>query len=208
MSVKTKYLASTDSYFHAYNRGVDHARIFFSPDDYQGFLRRLRFGPLPENAAAPFQKDDARIEARDNIEIIAYCLMPNHYHFILHQLAANVISELIGRACNGYVKAVNIRLGRSGHLFEGKYKMRLVGDNRDLLHLSRYIHLNPVRAGLVMKPEDWPYSSCRDYYAESVHSFVHPDVVLEELGGRDCYREFVESYTEEDKGYIEKCLIG
>ncbi|MCL5021168.1 MAG: transposase [Bacteroidetes bacterium] len=209
MSTKTRHLASTDVYFHVYNRGVNHSPIFFSPLDYQDFLERtkrtLQRETNPETSCR--SESNAPLENPAGTELIAFCLMPNHFHFIVHQLAINGVSDLIGRVCNGYVKAINLKMHRTGHLFEGKYKIRLIDSNRYLLHLSRYIHLNPVRARLVTHAESWPYSSCGTYYRQDKYSFVRPEVVLGQFRDRIEYREFVESYKEDDKGEIMRYLF-
>ena len=133
--------------------------------------------------------------------------MPNHFHFILHQLQENGLLQFIAKICNGYVKAVNLEQERSGHLFEGKYKLKLIDDNGYLLHLSRYIHLNPVRAGLVSRPEDWRYSSCREFYDIDSEKFVHKEIVLSQFGNAKEYRKFVEEYRPEDQDRIKKFLF-
>ncbi len=159
MSYKTKYLAATDAYFHVYNRGVNRTPIFYLNQDYLDFLARTEKALNPVGTIGPAPGAADSENAGGKVEVIAFCLMPNHFHFILHQISENGMSEFMSRLCNGYVKAVNLREGRYGHLFAGKYKMRLVDDNRYLVHLSRYIHLNPVRAGLSRKAEEWTYSS-------------------------------------------------
>ena len=141
------------------------------------------------------------------VKMIAYCLMPNHYHFILQQLDANGLSQFIAKLCNGYVKAVNLEQQRTGHLFDGKYKLRQIEENEYLLHLSRYIHLNPVRAKLVSQPQHWQFSSCKEYYGDIPIQFIHPEIVLEQFSQNNTYQQFVELYQAEDKYKIEKYIF-
>lgn len=206
MSTKTKYLATVDTYFHVYNRGVSRLPVFFSAADYNDFLRRVR--KQLERPSDTLNVIQAQSQPHNNgrVELVAYCLMPNHFHFILHQLAANAISDFMGHVCNGYVKAINLKMRRSGHLFEGKYKMKLIDDNSYLLHLSQYIHMNPVRARLVKRAEDWAFSSCRTYYGLATDSFISTEAILGNFSSREEYLAFVESYREEDKEDMEKYL--
>jgi REP element-mobilizing transposase RayT len=191
MSRKTPYIQSTDSFFHIYNRGVNRQKIFFEDDNYNFFLQRLN-DYLPSS----------------HVSIIAYRLMPNHFHLIIHQLEAEAISKYIGRVCKSYVRAINKRFDRTGHLLEGKYKMKPIGEVSYLLHLSRYIHLNPVRAKLVEKGEMWMYSSFRTFLRlESMSVTIHPQIVMQEFKNPFDYREFVESYTPNDRDKISKFLF-
>jgi len=93
------------------------------------------------------------------LSVIAYCLMPNHYHFLLRPEEDGALSRFIQRLFNSYTQAFNKQQGRSGTLFEGRAKSILVDTDEYVLHLCRYIHLNPVKAGLVAYPGEWPYSN-------------------------------------------------
>jgi REP element-mobilizing transposase RayT len=88
--------------------------------------------------------------------------MPNHYHFLL-EISSEDFSIAMQKFSISYVKSINKRYNRTGSLFEGAFQARRIDRNEYLLHLSRYIHLNPVLAGLVRHPEDWVYSSYREY---------------------------------------------
>jgi putative transposase len=192
MSNKTDYLASVNAYFHVYNRGIDHAPIFFSNRNYRYFLTKMRSAVLQES----------------NVQLVANCLMPNHFHILLQQKAEHGMSAFMSHVCNGYAKAVNSEQNRSGHLLEGKYKLKSVDDNRYLLHLSRYIHLNPVRAKLAASVEEWPYSSYGEYIHPDTNStIVHPEIILNQFANTNEYRTFVEEYQIEDKTMIQKFLF-
>jgi REP element-mobilizing transposase RayT len=94
--------------------------------------------------------------------VITYVLMPNHYHLLI-QARTDSLSHAMQLFGISYTKAINKRFQRTGVLLQGAFQAKLVDRDNYLLHLSRYIHLNPVRAGLVQHPEDWNYSSYRDY---------------------------------------------
>jgi putative transposase len=162
------------NYYHIYNRGVNKERIFFRPQHWDFFLYRL-----------------AHYCTQKETELIAYCLMPNHYHLLVyiktHDFGRNVMHPL----GVSYTKAVNQQLGRSGHLFQGSFQAQLVDKDAYLLHLSRYIHLNPVIAGLVESPQDWEYSSYREYISEHRGNFLRPEIILNQFPSSAAYEDFV-----------------
>lgn len=98
-----------------------------------------------------------------DISIIAYCLMPNHYHFLVRQNSDKSISDFIQAVFNSYTKAFNKRYNRSGPLFEGRFRSIEVDEQDYLIHLCAYIHLNPRKAGLRKKLGDWPYSNLPEW---------------------------------------------
>jgi putative transposase len=97
------------------------------------------------------------------VDIIAFCIMPTHVHFALRQLTEGGISMYMGNVLNSYARYFNIKYRRKGPLYEGRFKSVLVESNEQLYHLTRYIHLNPVTAGLADKPEEWKASSYNEY---------------------------------------------
>ena len=133
-------------YYHVYNRGCNREPIFLCDDNYIYLLRQIQ-----------------KYLPGASVSIIAYCLMPNHYHFLLRSEIDGAVWHFIQRLFNSYTQAYNRRYVRSGTLFEGRAKSIEVDDERYAIHLCRYIHLNPVVAGLVEGPEDWPYSNYREW---------------------------------------------
>ncbi len=132
-------------YFHVYNRGLNHAQVFFSARNYIYFLELLK-----------------RNIDRYGITVTAYCLMPNHYHLLIRPSSDDGLQWLMKGLAGSYVQAVNLEQGRQGPLFQGRYRAIWVDDESYLIHLARYIHLNPVEAGWVSSPEKWNYSNYRD----------------------------------------------
>jgi len=130
-----------------------------------------------------------------------YVLMNNHYHLILETPEAN-LSKVMHYINGSYTNYINIKRKRSGHLFQGRYKAILIDRDRYLLELSRYVHLNPIRAALVVKLEDYVHSSYGLFVTRSKEDIVYRDLILEmvsrggeEVGGRGGakrYRDFVE----------------
>ncbi|VAW31914.1 hypothetical protein MNBD_CHLOROFLEXI01-3643 [hydrothermal vent metagenome] len=168
---------SKGSTFHIYNRGANRAPIFFSQENYLYCLRLIK------KYAITYQ-----------ITLIAYCLMPNHYHFLLRQDGDIPISKFINVLFNAYVQAINWQRSRSGTLFEGRFKHKLVDRDEYLIHLCRYIHANPVKAGLVTRLEDWPYSNYPEWIGERPGKLVDHDFVDAYFPERQNYTEFVLDY--------------
>ena len=97
------------------------------------------------------------------IDIIAYCIMPTHIHLVLCELKETGISGFMRKLLDSYTRYFNIKNSRKGPLWQGRFKSILIKTDEQLLHLTRYIHLNPTSDGLVDRPEDWEYSSYREY---------------------------------------------
>ena len=131
--------------YHVTSRGNNRQAIYLDDGDRADFLDLLSRG-----------------HARFNLQIFAFCLMTNHYHLFLRTPAANLAAALQWLNAT-YTGRFNRRHHRSGHLLQGRYRSVLVADEAHWLHLSIYLHLNPVRAGLVHDPADYEWSSFRDY---------------------------------------------
>jgi REP element-mobilizing transposase RayT len=179
-----------DETYHVYNRGVDHGDIFFNRDNYLFLLRRLRHYCPPALG-----------------RIIAYCLMPNHYHLIVRVLSEEFGLRVMQPLLVSYTKAINKQQDRSGHLFQGPFHARRVTTDADLIHLSRYVHLNPVAAGFVARPEDWEYSSFRDYIGLRPGSLPEPDAVLVHFSSAAAYAEYVCGPADPRAGLLKELLI-
>lgn len=190
MSIKTNHLLSEGACFHVYNRGVNRGKIFIETRIYRYVVDRMH-----------------KYNDPGSMEIIAYCLMPNHFHFLVRQYIPLGTTKFFKGVCGGYVRAINNDYEKSGHLFEGKFKIKPVDSVNYLLHLSRYIHLNPVRAGMVAVPEDWEFSSCRAYFGMDETTLVQPEMVHREAGGMEGYKRFVKEYIVNERKRIERFLF-
>ena len=177
-------------YYHLYNRGVNPQPIFFEEKNWGYFIRRLRHYCTP-----------------DLIEIVAYCLMPNHYHVLAYLKDDDLSTKIMQPFTVSYTKAVNRQRDRIGPVFQGPFKAKLVDKNEYLLHLSRYIHLNPVMAGITGNPKSWVFSSYQDYVGLRNGTLSKPDIVLSQLPSRQAYAKFVRAYTETDRKFIEHLML-
>lgn len=125
------------------------------------------------------------------VDLIAYCLMPTHVHLVLKQLKDNGVSTFMCNILNSYSKYFNTKHGRRGPLWETRFKSVLVESDEYLLHLTRYVHLNPSTAMLVDKPENWKFSSYQEYLSQSNEDcFCKYDDILDITP--HSYKNFVE----------------
>ena len=142
-------------YYHVYNRGCNRERIFANDGNYAFLLKRAK-----------------AILSDNPVSVIAYCLMPNHYHFLLRPGEDDALSRFFQRLFNSYTQAFNKQQERSGTLFEGRAKSKLVDSEEYVIHLCRYIHLNSVRAGLVLNPGEWIYSNYLEWVEQRNDTLV------------------------------------
>lgn len=149
--------------------------------------RYLEMKEIPRHAQTNLISEKEKL-----VQIIAYCIMPTHIHLILKQLKDNGISMFMSNVLNSYTKYFNTKHERKGPLWETRFKSVLVENDDYLLHLTRYIHLNPVTAELVDAPEDWKASSYEEYASETSNEsrICKYDHILNTKP--NLYRQFVE----------------
>ncbi|MFY9493303.1 MAG: transposase [Minisyncoccia bacterium] len=141
-------------HYHIYNRGVNKSPIFYNEDDYLRFLHGVYFfndsNFTPEDFYHPQRYQGLALDAKqprnEMVDILAWCLMPNHYHFILSQKTEKGISKFMHRLGTGYTMYLNRKYEGSGHVFQGTFRAKLIDNNEYFQHLTRYIHINPVSA--------------------------------------------------------------
>lgn len=122
--------------------------------------------------------------------------MPNHFHILLRQLRDDGVREFISKVSNSYTKYLNTKYGRSGPLLQGEFKAVSIETDEQLLHVSRYIHLNPFVAKLVNKHEDYNYSSYPIFTGLYTDNRCNPEPILEMIGGTEKYKDFVTGHED------------
>src|SRR3989338_7393613 len=170
-------------YYHVFNRGVDKRTIFSNESDFQRFLKSMKefnvvkpIGSIYENF---FRKSkNSKGSDKPLVKFIAYCLNPNHYHFILCPIVANGIEKFIHRLNMGYAKYFNEKYKRSGALFQGSFKSVHVESNEQFLYLSAYVNLNYLVHGLGHSVSK---SSWEEYTGMPEVKFCNKSLVKEQL---------------------------
>ncbi len=182
------------NYFHVYNRGVEKRVIFLDEQDHGVFLSYLKEylsekdekelrNKLTDIKLSDRAKDKIRKSLRlnnyyDGIILLAYCLMPNHFHFFIKQNDSVNLDQFMRSFCTRYVMYFNRKYKRVGPLFQGRYKAVLVTDDSQFVHLSRYIHQQALALQGPSLQNAHP-SSYPEYIGERVSGWVHPEDVLE-----------------------------
>jgi len=165
------------SYYHLFNRGNNKGRIFFDINDYFYFLNQFNH------------------YLATHIDVFAYCLMPNHFHFFVRINNGPGFDKGIKNFLISYSKTINKKYGRVGSLFQGRYKLSEVKTNAHFTRIITYIHQNPMSAGLSKSLEDYHFSSYKAYISNK-RTIIKRKEVLEWFGG-------IESFIEAHKFIIK-----
>jgi putative transposase len=174
--------------YHIFNRTLGQARLFANPADYEYCLQLVR-----------------RYRGRYGVAVIAYCLMPDHYHFLLRQEADEPLSKFVLAVFNGYSQAVSRQHGgRTGLRLRGRFRHAWIDCKELLAPLCRYIHLDPVRAKMVSKPESWVYSNYLEWVGRRTGGLSDRMFMHEHFATAETYREFV--YDREDEARARDAL--
>lgn len=188
-----KIIFATGEYYHIYNRGVDKRNVFSDQYDIGRFFQSMQefnsilpIGSIYENS---FRKD--QLSTTPLVEFVAYCLNPNHYHFLIKQISDKGIEKFMQRLGGGYTKYFNKKYKRNGSLFQGVYKAKHVNSNAYLLHLSVYINGNNQLGSLVSKLSK---SSVTEYFSsDNKVYFCNKVIILSQFPNIEAYRVFFES---------------
>lgn len=203
-------------FYHLYNRGVNKQPVFLTSHDYKTFLYYLKNYLTPPY---PGQKHpNRRSDLHEQIELIAYVLMPNHFHLLVKQVTERAITKFMRCLSNSYVKCFNEQHNRTGPLFEGKYKAALIETEPYLLHLTRYIHLNPKELSSGRSDlRNYPYSSYKDYLAKRKRKtgWLRSEEILAffktaqrtSLKDMLSYQSFVEDYIQNPEEVLEELTL-
>jgi len=161
---RTARLTYQGGFYHIFNRGLEKRVIFKRDKDYDKLLDKL-----------------SQLIVEGDWIIYAYCLLPNHYHLLVEE-NKTPIAKLMGRLFTSYGVYFNKKYKRQGPLFQDRFKSKLIQKDAYFLEVSRYIHLNPYKANLVNDPQDYPYSSLREYTGKGLRKIINLDHVTRLLG--------------------------
>lgn len=177
-------------YYHVYNRGHNKQVIFYDAKDYQRYLKRL-----------------GEYLGKHEVTLLAYCLMPNHIHLLLRQDGEGSVDQFIHRLHTAYTMYFNKKYDKVGAVFQGRFKAKKIDTDEYLLHVSRYIHINPVELfashaqgpALSVELEEYPWSSYGEYINPRLRPISDPNIIHNyfsnlPLRGKTTYRSFVEEY--------------
>lgn len=206
-----------DGYYHIYNRGVAKSTIFEDRDDYVAFLADLKFylSPIPKHfkgSTLKVSQDDKTYiyfpsqqpkNHNGKIDLVAYCLMPNHFHLCIRQTDKMSMTAFMRSLSTKYSMYFNKKYERVGPLFQGIYKAVLIHDEQQFLYLTKYIHRNPLDLMMSNREElsSYPYSSYRNYLGIIHQDWIHVENVLtyfSKSNPRTNYENFVEGSESEN----------
>ncbi|MDO8610623.1 MAG: transposase [bacterium] len=209
---------SNNSYYHVYNRGVEKRLIFQDKQDYAVFLSYLQTYLTPKDEELlTHQLSDPSLSSRekdkvlnllklnnftDEITLLAYCLMPNHFHFLLKQKEANSMDKFMNSLGTRYTMYFNKKYERVGSLYQDVYKAVIVFTTEQLLNVSHYIHKNPVKDHPRLRTEGVPQrayfsqpSSYPEYLGQRTTEWIHPEEILSYFSdshSNNSYKNFIE----------------
>lgn len=191
--------------YHILNRGIAHQPIFQNRSNYRRVLETIAYYQFQNPPLRYSHYIRLNIKEKSAylknlkkknllVENVAYCLMPNHLHFLLRQLKDNGISTFMSNLANSYTRYFNTKYKRVGPLFQGKFKAVRVETDEQLVHLSRYIHLNPFTSYVVKsikQLEKYPHSSLPEYLNLQKTSMCAKQMILDRFINLQAYKKFV-----------------
>lgn len=216
----------SNAFYHVYNRGVEQRKIFQDDQDYSVFLSYLQTYLTPKNeneltGIILSQKSSAKDKDKavkllrmknysDNVQLVCYALLPNHYHLLIKQ-GNKILNSFMNSIGTRYAMYFNKKYKRKGVLFQDVYKAVLIETDEQLLHLSRYIHLNPLKALNLYSQKcleaDFPFS-LPEFLGRRITSWVNPSYILNYFSKTNPqmrYENFL--WSEEDSSLISRMGI-
>lgn len=188
-SRNTVRIDTPDAYYHVYARGASKQPVFREPADQQYFTslieRYLSEREAFDKSGVPYPN------FHDQLELLTFCLMGNHFHMLVHQLEQGSLSLFMKSLMTSYCRYFNFKYKRSGSLFENRYKASRIDSDGYLQHVSRYIHLNP------RSWKRYRYSSIGYFRSGGEPSWLNTAPILDNFASRADYIDFVESYEAE-----------
>ncbi|MEK9155971.1 MAG: hypothetical protein AAB360_01550 [Patescibacteria group bacterium] len=185
------------SLYHIYNRGVEKRTVFLDDADFRHFLLTLSFYQQLNSAGKLSKSGYALVDRAPELKfnVVAYCLMPNHFHLILKQLAEGGVRRGLSDILNSYTRYFNMKYGRVGPLFQGTFKSVCILTDEQFVHVLRYVLLNPFAGGLVKDFGQYRWSSFREYLDNS-GLICNFDEINSRFSTKESFKTFVGNYAD------------
>lgn len=212
-------------YYHVFNRAVNKQVIFHGFGDYARFLFLILYFQAPvkglhvgravkefvtsfNQSSALTKVDGKEIVKKRTVELVAFCIMSNHFHLLVKELEEGGIAEYMQRVLTAYSKYYNTKYEKSGHVFQGPYGAVHIEDERQLMHLSAYIHRNPREISRWFNNEDqYFWSSYQDFIGENRWGdLLLPDIIFGNFKDKEQYHKFVKTSPAKVAKVFEKEL--
>jgi len=183
----------SNSYYHIYARGHSKSDIFRDDEDYRVYFNLLKryLGSKPEKDGS----GRLYVNLSDEINLICYCLMPNHFHLLCYQIEEGSMTKLMRCVLSSYSKFFNNKYELSGSIFETTYKASMIDSDQYLIHISRYIHLNPD------KWEIYKYSSVKYFSGKPAPSWIKTGRIKDLFDSQNEYINFLRDYSDKKQSY-------
>ena len=208
-----KTILINNEIYHIFNRSIAKSSIFKGVADYGRFLDvsyyyrfkkpslRFSFYNRLETSLKLEFIEKLRKNSQRLVEIFSFALMPNHFHFLAKQLEDKGIIDFTRNVQNSYAKFFNTKHDRTGSLFQNQFKAVRIESEEQLLHVSRYIHLNPVSSFLISleQLETYPWTSFTDYMEKRMSPFLNTEFILNHFSSIKHHKEFVFNQAEYQK---------
>ncbi len=207
-----------NSYYHIYNRGIEKRTIFLDESDCAVFLFYLKLYLQPKLDLIQDINVNPKRKLRfllsnlsEEVVLVSFCLMPNHIHLLVKQITANGITKLMRRLMTAYVMYFNKKYDRVGPLFQNKYKACIIDSDQYLLHLTRYIHLNPTY--IHSEIDFTKYTSYANFLGLKRASWLNPDDILQYFAGnseavpQNEYKKFVDDFNQNSEEILGPLLL-
>ena len=191
-----KFTFTNNEYYHIYNRGVDKRTVFEDTEDLERFLLSLTDFNSPEAIGSIYGNSFKKELVSEGllVNIIAYCLNPNHFHLILEQTSDKGVEKFMQRLGTGYTMYFNNKYKRNGTLFQGRFKAKHINNNEYLIPLSVYVNLNNrihQLGGSTSKLVDLVKNSWEEYTNSDFHeTFCKKDIILDQFKNKADYKKF------------------
>lgn len=204
MAVLRKLVFYDEYYYHVFNRGLDRRKLFEDKREFKramSLLEYYQYNEIPiryskfndKTAEIQYQYKERMVASGKKIEVVAYCLMPNHFHLVLKQKREHGIVNFVSDFMNAYTKYYNTKHERVGRLLQGAFKAVFIESDEHLLHETRYAHINPVVASIILPSQldKYEWSSFRAYKNQQSDSLVEQATIDSIIALVPDYEQFV-----------------